>query len=229
MFSSRMLVLAAVGLCVMAAPIHAQPAKAETPSSRKTLPQSEKPNFPLDSLTEFSAIMVGGLLGNIDELHIYRSGKLMRTEMLDGNYMVTNLETRTTFAVLPKQCGQDPRPSVNTFPFSLVTAEHKVERNLLGTEVMEGHTCQVEEVTLTPKQGQPIKLKFWEASDLSGFPIKLEVYHAVGPPTTITYKEVKIGPPDPALFKIPASCSESATKKKSAGESSTSPSPKKAQ
>jgi len=64
----------------------------------------EKAELPLSSLIEFSAIMVGGLLGNIDELHIYRSGNLMRTEMLDGNYMVTNLDKRDTFVVLPDRC-----------------------------------------------------------------------------------------------------------------------------
>lgn len=215
MFGSRIESLALIFFC-LAIPGYAQQNQEKALAAQPAAP-TKKADFPLDSLTEFSAIMVGGLLGNIDELHIYRSGKLMRTEMLDGNYMVTNLDTRDTFVVLPKSCSHDVRPSVNTFPFSLVKEGHKIDRNPLGTEVMDGHPCQVEEITLTPEHGHPLKLKFWEATDLAGFPVRLDVYRTAGEPTTITYKEVKIGPPDPALFKMPAGCSptKSTAKKKS--------------
>jgi hypothetical protein len=228
MLCFRIAGLALVGM-FLAVPCQSRQTKEKAPSGQVQA-QTKKTDFPLDSLTEFSAIMVGGVIGNIDELHIYRSGKLMRTEMLDGNYMVTNLETRDTFAVLPKKCAHDSRPSVNTFPFSLVTAGHKVERKPLGTEVVEGHSCQVEEVTLTPEQGQPIRLKFWEATDLAGFPIKFELPRTSGDPTTISYKDVKIGPPDPELFKIPARCTAPAPKAtKSTGKAAASPPAKKPQ
>jgi hypothetical protein len=57
-------------------------------------------------------------------------------------------------------------------------------------------------------------LKMWEATDLSGFPLKLEVQRTTGTPVTITYKEVKIERPDASLFHLPARCSVP-TKKKS--------------
>jgi hypothetical protein len=208
-------------------PTHTQETKHAGPSA-PLRGGTKKPDLPLSSLTEFSAVMVGGLLGNIDELHIYRSGNLMRTEMLDGNYMVTNLDSRETFVVLPDRCMHDARPSVNTFPFSIFQPGQKLERNLVGTEALDGLNCQIEEITITAEHGRPMKMKLWEATDLSGFPIKIEVQRTTGTPVTITYKDVKIGQPDPALFQNPAKCSARAPRKKrGAGNSSTSPTQQK--
>lgn len=217
MFRFRMVSLVLMGL--LALPIYSQQSKKKQTPPKPTAPASaKKPDFPLDSLTQFSATMVGGLMGNIDELKIYRSGNLMRTEMLDEkNYMLTNLDTNDTFVVLPDRCAHDARPSVNTFPFSLVRAGQKVDRNSLGTERLDGHTCQVEEITITPQHGTPMKLKMWEATDLSGFPLKLEVQRTTGTPVTITYKEVKIERPDASLFQLPARCPAPAKKKRGSG------------
>jgi len=205
MLLSRMISLMMAGIS-MAACLQAQQLKAQTPAAAKSELLITKTDYPLDSLTEFSAIMVGSLMGNNDELRIYRSGDLMRTEMLDGNHMVTNLKTYKTFVVLPTRCVQDARPSVNTFPFTAVRPGHKVERQFMGSEVVEGHNCQIEDITITSERGLPLKLRFWEAFDLNGFPIKLEVHRMTGSPVTIRYKDVKIGRPDPALFQHPSNC-----------------------
>jgi|SRR5271165_1796102 len=195
------------GLCLSVG-VFAQthPAQKPAPAKPATPAPPAKPDYPLDALTEFSATMVGGIMGNVDELKIYRSGNLMHTEMLDGNYMVSDLASRDTFVVLPDRCVHDPRPAVNTFPFSAVHPGYKVERSALPNEDLEGHTCQVENVTITPVHGLPLTLKLWEALDLSGFPLKVEVHSMTGPPVTIRYKDVTIGRPDPALFRHPANC-----------------------
>ena len=227
MFCFRMIGLGLMGFS-LAVSADAQEAK-NAASSAQSPAETKKPELPLSSLTEFSAIMVGGLLGNIDELHIYRSGNLMRTEMLDGNYMVTNLDKRDTFVVLPDRCAHDSPPSVNTFPFSIFQPGQKLERNLVGTEMLEDHTCQVEEITITTEHGRPLKMKLWEATDLSGFPVKVEVQRLSGAPVTITYKDVKIGKPDAALFQHPARCSSLPQKARTSAVkgSKTAPSPKK--
>jgi hypothetical protein len=182
-----------------------QQAKPESGSSKPESPA--RPDYPLDKLTQFSATMVGSPIGNIDELKIYRSGNLMRTQMLDGNYMVNDLETHQTFVVLPNRCLVDGRLSINTFPFSAVHPTSKVDRSAVGTETVDGHACQIEDITVTPERGQPLRMRLWEANDLSGFPIKIEVQRAATP-AVITYKDVKIGKPDPALFIRPANCAK---------------------
>jgi hypothetical protein len=63
----------------------------------------------------------------------------------------------------------------------------------------------VEDITLSggglPK---PMYLRFWEAEDLHGFPIKVQVMK--GPRSVIEYKNVIVGPQDPTLFMHPNSC-----------------------
>lgn len=224
MFCCRTVVSLIAGLC-LGIPVHGQETKkkpAVAPgASDKRQTEKLKVDVPLSSLTEFSATMVGGILGNVDELKIYRSGNLMRTEMLDGkNYMVTDLDKRETWVVLPDRCAHDPRPSINTIPFSTFRSGQNVQRNLIGTEDIQGHLCQVEELTVSSPHGQAMKMKMWEATDLSGFPIKIEVNRLSGDPVTITYKDVTIGKPDAALFKHPKICDGTASKTSSAKKGS---------
>jgi hypothetical protein len=51
----------------------------------------------------------------------------------------------------------------------------------------------------------PIKLKLWEAEDLHGFPVKVQVLNGGGR-GTIQYKDVVLGPADPSLFIRPKHC-----------------------
>jgi outer membrane lipoprotein-sorting protein len=216
---------ALIGLCLVVA-LQAEQGEKQAPPAAPTA-ETKQTALPLSSLTEFSATMVGSVLGNIDELKVYRSGDLMRTEMLDGNYMVTDLVKRDTWIVLPDRCAYDPRPSVNTFPFSVFRPGQDVKRNLVGTEEVDGHVCHVEEVTVTSPHGASMKLKMWEATDLSGFPIKIEIYRTTGQPATITYKNVTIGRPDPSVFKHPATCNAPPKAKNSAGKPAGQSAPSK--
>jgi len=216
MHGSRVFLAAVIASC-LGLPCHSQPA-TPPPAAKPESAKARESNNPFEKLTEFSATMVGGPLGNIDETKIYRSGNLMRTTMLDGkNYMITNLDRYDTFVVLPDRCMHDARPALNTFPFTAIHPGNRVSRSALGTEVVDGHSCQVEEVTITSEYGKDVKLKLWEASDLNGFPVKVEVYRKAGSPVAIAYKDITIGPPDPALFAHPATCEAppAATKKKS--------------
>jgi hypothetical protein len=52
---------------------------------------------------------------------------------------------------------------------------------------VDGHSCQVEEVALSsPMLANPQKMKFWEAEDLHGFPIKIEFVTPGRPPSKST-------------------------------------------
>jgi hypothetical protein len=177
--------------------MQAQPSKtADTAKSQN----------PFASFTEFSATMVGSLLGNIDETKIYRSGKLMRTEMPNGYYFVTDLTTLDTFAVFPKRCLHNSVPPIFAFPFTSFRAHPTFQRTPVGEEIVDGHHCHVESVLRTSDAGTATKMRFWEADDLNGFPVKVEVDGPLGRVITIAYKNVKIGPPDPSVFKHPKSC-----------------------
>src|ERR1700722_18281918 len=83
-----------------------QGSPGQTPASgQETREVSQAPPaktaYPLDAITDFSAVMVGSAMeigAGTAEGHIYRSGKLMRMEGPEGNgYFITNLTTFETY------------------------------------------------------------------------------------------------------------------------------------
>jgi hypothetical protein len=164
--------------------------------------------FPFDKFPEFSAIMVGSVLtGDEREAHIYRSDDLLRMQGTEGlGYFLTDLKSLETYGLTRLGCMSDPHLYFRAFPFSAVRPGRKVERVAEGKESVDGHMCQVETVTVSSGDlAMPIKLKFWEADDMQGFPVKVQILNRVGQ-GTIHYKDVVIGPVDPTLFVRPQHC-----------------------
>jgi hypothetical protein len=188
--------------------------------------------FPLDAFREFSAVMVGSVMpGDDRESHIYRSGNLVRTEGLEGhNFLITNLATLETFGVSALACMHDSNPFFRSAPFSSMKPGYKVERADSGHETVDGHSCKIEDVTLSsPKLPRPIKLRLWEAEDLQGFPVKVEFMRPSKHNPIISYKNVVLGPQDPTLFIYPRTCEPLGFSKKPGSKpgSKTAPGAKK--
>ena len=165
--------------------------------------------YPLDSFTEFSAVMVGSrveLGEGASEGHIYRSGRLMRTEDPGRlGYFITDLSTGETCGISEAGCMYESHPFIRTFPF--FAGQKPVARAALGKETVEGHSCQIEKVTLSsPKFAYPLEMRFWEAEDLRNFPIKIEFLLPGGHDAIVRYRSVVLGPQDPTLFIHPKSC-----------------------
>ena len=167
--------------------------------------------YPLDAFKNFSAILVGSIMEIGDgtvESFIYRSGNLMRMEGIEEHgYMITDLTTLDTYGVSTGPCMHDTHPFFRASPFAAMRPGYKVERVPVGTETVEGHSCKVEDITVSsPEPGKPLKMRFWEAEDLQGFPIKIDFQRADGRRSTVRYKNVYLGPQDPTLFIHPKSC-----------------------
>ena len=144
-----------------------------------------------------------------EESHIYRSGKLMRMEGPEGHgYLVTDLSTLETYGVSAGPRMHDTHPYFRASPFAASRPGSTVERVAAGKEVLEGHSCQMEDITVSSNKpgAPPIKMRLWEAEDLQGFPIRIDVERAPGHSATIRYKNVVLGPLDPTLFLHPKSC-----------------------
>jgi hypothetical protein len=168
--------------------------------------------WPLDKFTEFSAVMVGSAFPNDErEGHIYRSGDLIRNEgPLSRGYMITNLATSDTHALSVAGCMKTSAPFFRAYPFFLSKPGRKIERTSAGKETVDGHVCQVEDVIVTGEgiAVSAIKLRFWEAEDLHGFPIKVDVQAGHSPHSTIRYKDIVLGPQDATLFIYPKDCQD---------------------
>ncbi len=168
-------------------------------------------DYPLDSFTDFSALMVGSIMEMGEgkaEGHIYRSGRLMRMEGVEGRgYMITDLTSLETFGVSAGPCMHDTHPFFRASPFAAARPGYTVERVSAGTETQDGHSCKVEDITVSsPESGNPLKMRLWLAEDLQGFPIRIDFERAGGQHSTVRYKNVVLGPQDPTLFIHPKSC-----------------------
>ena len=184
--------------------LQAQVHKAEAPK-----PTPKKVLNPLTEFRFFSANVSGGIAHDHDR-KIYRSGNLMRLDFEDS-YRVTDLSTLKMWGISGARCVAFERPDAGTFPFSAYQ-DFKVER--LPTkeeETVDGHVCKIENVTLTPEDEGPmvVKMKLWEAEDLDGFPVRIEV--EAGPQKfTSTYTNVSLKTPQPKLFQHPLECAPGA-------------------
>jgi hypothetical protein len=160
---------------------------------------------PLDRFKEFSALMTGGVApGTEAEIHIYRSGNLMRMEANEGrSFQISDLVKQETHGVAKRGCLHYKNAYLRTFPFVLTGAEYKFEITPVKKETVDGHECQVEDLTVSsPKLHNPVQLRLWEAEDLRGFPVKVETAtHRI-----IQYTNVVLGPQDPTLFIFPDEC-----------------------
>lgn len=187
--------------------------------------QTLNPQNPFEAVREFSATMNGGLVGPPSDGKIYRSGDLMRVD-LPTEYMVTDLATNATFAVLYSTglCLEGSVPAGRTYPFSLARGA-KIDQTDRGQETVDNHPTKVKEVTITQEGRLDVKLTIWEAKDLQGFPIRVRraATGVVGSKDReVLYTDVHLGPPDPALFLKPKDCG---TAPKAPGSHSLGPQP----
>jgi hypothetical protein len=168
--------------------------------------------YPLDSFRDFSAVMIGSRAEpgeGTSQGHIYRSGKRMRMEEPGGGaYFITDLNTFETYGIVDFGCIHDDHPYIRAIPFHIAgNTDATVTRTYAGNEIVEGHSCLVEDITVSsPMLANPQKMRVWEAEDLQGFPIRIEFLLPDGRGPVIRYKNVVLGPQDPTLFIHPKSC-----------------------
>lgn len=79
----------------------------------------------------------------------------------------------------------------------------KVERTPLGEETVSGRRCEKHRVTVTSPGGAPQTLTVWNAPDLRGFPLQIEMA-AQGATVRLSFGEVRFTAPPPAAFALPA-------------------------
>lgn len=136
------------------------------------------------------------------QMKIYRLGDKMRTDIGSTGYSVTDLSQHTVYMVMGHGMCMQMAPRGQQNPFA---EQGSVERTPAGTDTVDGHSCKVENVTVTPQNGTPTKMKVWEANDLQGFPVKVQMETSRGP-VTVMYKDVSFDAPAASLFTHPDNC-----------------------
>jgi len=164
---------------------------------------------PFDTHKQFSATIVmsgmpTGQHGPQGDMKIYRLGDKIRTNIGSMAYSVIDIGQNTMYMVMGQgMCMQMPAKTEQN-PFA---QQGSFQRTSAGTEVVDGHSCKVENVIVTSQKGTQTKMKIWEADDLQGFPVKVEVQTAKGPITAL-YKDVSFDAPAASLFTRPDNCQQ---------------------
>ncbi|MFZ0419086.1 MAG: hypothetical protein WAM04_13390 [Candidatus Sulfotelmatobacter sp.] len=169
------------------------------------LPVFAQAQNPYDTFKQFSATGVTSGKTGEHTMKIYRSGDKMRTDMATTGYMIIDMSEHTAYMVMNGMCMQMPKTADSEQNPFTQAQDATYERTPAGTDVVDGHPCKVENVTVTPRNGQPIKRKVWEAEDLKGFPIKSEMQTSKGT-ITMEYKDVSFSEPQASLFAHPENC-----------------------
>jgi hypothetical protein len=212
-------------------------APAQPPAQAPAQPSPQAPALipaknPLDAFQHFSAKVSGSPL-KWNKMQVYRSGKQMRADYtLEDEYRISNQASRNgwvirpiEFATQPKECRRMSLTDIATYPFfAFGDKEFDVERSpAVENETLNGHSCKVENYVFKTKDGgQQVKAKLWEAEDLKGFPIQMEIAGST-PKFTMNYTDVSLEPPDPKLFRLPANCHAGVQQKKKPPASTAKP------
>ena len=190
--------------------------KTESPTAKPVSTGAQE--NPFDKFQQFSAVVSGGPL-RFDKMPIYRSGNRIRSDWAYENEIrITNLSTRLGWwerhrSGMPEWCGPMKMMDISSYPFFAYTGkEWKVERvaqtEPAEKETVDGHPTKIENYTVTKVDGGQLvaKVKMWEAEDLKGFPLRMEINPPATKITNLYYSNVSLDPPDPKLFQLPAKC-----------------------
>jgi hypothetical protein len=82
-------------------------------------------------------------------------------------------------------------------------SDYKLQTTELGKETIHGHACVKNKAVVTDKQGNQHESTVWNATDLKGFPVKIETAEG-GAQVTMQFEEVKLGKPAAAQFDAPS-------------------------
>jgi hypothetical protein len=204
---------------VLAVVVFAASAASQTPAKKPEITASGvAAQNPFDAFKYFSAVMNGGIIAEKNR-KIYRSGKLMRTDFED-QYRVTDIDVPITWVVFsktetkPETCARFDVADADTYPFwgldNFRAERAPAAEPAGGKETVDGHACKIDHLTFVNSKGHPpvtMDMRLWEAEDLSGFPIKVEVHNSITNRTlTISYSDVSLQPPDRKLFVRPEKC-----------------------
>jgi outer membrane lipoprotein-sorting protein len=153
---------------------------------------------------EFSADMVmTDAKGKTTTGRVYMKGyEKVRQELKSGDDVsvtILRLDKKVSWTLMPEN--QYMEIAFNFDP-NQPNPDYKYEMKTIGTETVNGYSCQVVEYVYKDKKlGSLVQ---WIADDL-GFAVKTQTKNSRGKvESTIEYKNIVVGPQPDSLFEIPA-------------------------
>lgn len=130
----------------------------------------------------------------------------MAVVKLDKIVILTRVDRKRVYIVFPgvQAYVEYPISDVVLSNITRRTSAVSHQKTNIGHEVVDGHSCAKNKVIVTEPNEPTGEATLWQASDLSGFPIQMEVVDA-SRTTKFEFKNVQVGKPEASLFEIPAS------------------------
>lgn len=144
-------------------------------------------------------------------MKVYHSGSNVRVERsaaLSTLYVpsTSTVYNLTTYPDHSHQCVVMKREQAKMLPSPLELLQGtNAKRTSAGTENLDGHPCNIENIEVTGADGSRITSRVWEAQDLKGAPVRID--SRIGDITlSAIYHDISLDSPDPSLFTIPETC-----------------------
>ncbi len=161
--------------------------------------------FPLLNFSATQVMTTPG--GKAMSMKVYRLGDKMRSDMPGGKmHTLMLMRERKMYMIMPQMCMEMPQGMETAKEPQPLGETGTVVRKPLGSATVDGHPTKIEEITVTPANGgNPVTMKAWEATDLKGLPLRVEIPSRQGT-VRIEYKDVDLSSPPESLFAVPQGC-----------------------
>jgi hypothetical protein len=158
-------------------------------------------------ISAFSATMVMSIPGgrNLSTKIYVLEGKV-RTDLPSGGggggYSLFLSHAHEAYMVMAGHCMMMPTNSARPNPFTMTGG---VKTQQLGSDTVDGHPTTVVQLTLQDASGRTTTMKAWRATDLQGFPIRVEIPTSNGT-VREEFHDVNLSAPAADLFEKPSNC-----------------------
>lgn len=125
---------------------------------------------------------------------------MLKQTGMDKMVTVTRPDKLVTLMIYP---GLQAYAEVPMTPEEASTKDLKIEKTAAGKEIIDGHPCSKNKITVTDAKGKKHEATVWNASNLKDFPIQMQIQED-GMVTTIRQTEPKFEKPGASLFDVPA-------------------------
>jgi len=123
---------------------------------------------------------------------------------LDRIIIITRVDRNLVYVVFPgvEAYSAFPIPDAVLHEIKERDKAASFDSTPIGEEIVDGHPCMVTKLVVT-EPGRPTdEAILWRASDLDGFPVKIEV-RETRRTTKLDFSKVEVGRPDQSLFEVP--------------------------
>ena len=148
---------------------------------------------------EFSADMVSNTPNAAAEGRIFVSEQKVRTEMA-GAIVISRLDRNVNWLIMPAQMTYMEQPfDPKTLLGVSEKAPGETERTPLGKEIINGRQTDKYRVVYDSEKGTAVMFQWIDETAM--IPVKMAAENGSW---SIEYRNLRVGPQDPALFELPA-------------------------